>query len=170
MTTTSKEAAAYREAGRAVAAFALSDDAFSLNSKDPATKSRAHEIEATISLAAPSAQLKFDPTTDVERARREEWWADELHAKSHAADAVLCRTRPGEPLPKPIEGMIVIELEEAMEAAALFQRLVEESKAFVADRWFAISSVAALLLEGKTLTGAELEAFVHSHPASRASQ
>jgi hypothetical protein len=39
-------------------------------SKNPAIKSRAHEIEATISLAGPSAQLKYDPATDIERARR----------------------------------------------------------------------------------------------------
>jgi hypothetical protein len=160
---------AYREAGKAVAAFALSDDAISIKSKNPAIRRRANEIEATISLAGPYAHLKHDPATDIGQARQEEWAADELAAKARAADAVLCESRPTGPSPGAWAwGGVMLELEEAAEAIALYGRLEAAAKAFVATRWLAISGVAAALMERNSLTGDEIQAIVRAHPPRRA--
>jgi len=159
---------AYREAGKAVAAFALSDDAVSINSKNPAIRRRANEIVATINLAGPYAQLKHDPATDIEQARQREWAADELAAKSSAAFAVLCESRPNGPSPGAWAWSgVMLELEEAAEAIALYGRLEEAAKAFVAARWLAISNAAASLMAQDSLTDDEIGAIVRAHPPSQ---
>jgi hypothetical protein len=156
---------AYREAGKAVAAFALTDDAISIKSKNPAIWRRANEIEATISLAGPYAQLKHDPATDIGQARQGEWASEELAAKARAADAVLCESRPNVLSPGVWAWSgVMLELEEAAEAIALYGRLEAAAKAFVAARWLAISSVAAVLMEGDSLTGDEIQAIIRAHP------
>jgi hypothetical protein len=156
---------AYREAGKAVAALALSDDAVSIKSKSPAIRRRANEIEATISLAGPYAQLKHDPATDIGQARQGEWAADELAAKACTASAVLCESRPNGPSPGVWAWSgVMLELEEAAEAIALYGRLEEAAKAFVAARWLAISTLASVLMERGSATSAEIDAIVRAHP------
>jgi hypothetical protein len=62
----------------------------------------------------------------------------------------------------------MLEPDEAIEALSTFERLKEEAKALVADRWFAINSVAGVLLERQSITGDEIEAIVRSHLAGQA--
>lgn len=159
---------AYHEAGHAVAAFVLNDEA-NLESKDPAVRSRAFELYGVAALSGPFAELKYSPTTDADLAWRGEWASDALRAKSCAADAVLTLARPGEPLPKAEHGAVMLEMDEALEAVETLERIQKEAKALVADRWFAISSVAAALLERQSISGDEIEAIVRSHPAGQAS-
>jgi hypothetical protein len=139
---------AYREVGKAVAAFALGDDA----QERAAIRSRAHEMEAIIRLAGPFAQLKHDPATDIAQARQAEWVDDELAAKSRVADAVLCKSRPDGPPPEPgPSGAILLEPDEAIEAVSIFERLENEAKALVAERWFAINSLLVCSWSGNRL-------------------
>jgi hypothetical protein len=58
----------------------------------------------------------------------------------------------------------MLELEEAAEAIALYGRLEEAAKAFVAARWLAISSLASELMERGSVSGTEIEAIVRAHP------
>jgi hypothetical protein len=81
---------------------------------------------------------------------------------------VLSKMRPGEPLPEPIGGTVTLEPDEADEAFLTLTRLQQDAKAFVVKRWFAISTVAATLLERRLISGDEINAIVRTHPAGRA--
>lgn len=159
---------AYREAGKAVAAHVLGGEPVSLDSKNPDARARAYEIEATIALAGPCAELRHAPATNLEQAEASQWAADLLYAHARTADAVLCTSRPDEPWPEPSGGAIMLEADEAMEALSTMARLKDDAKALVAARWFAINSVAGVLLERGSISGAEIGAIVRSHSAGKA--
>jgi hypothetical protein len=94
--------------------------------------------------------------------------SDELRAKSAAADAVLCETRPGEKPEGSGDGAVMLDLDEAMEAVEVLNRLAQETKTLVANNWPAIAGVATALLERQMLTADEIDAIVRAAPSGTA--